>query len=138
MCVLCKCPPSPHTHTHTPPPQNCYTKAAEKIEEGRKNNLHYQRRKMVVELRDQEDRAALFMQGLWRKKKAREEVVRVMERQWQKVWDENESAYYYYNNITGESQWEKPALLPGTTAEEDDAAAIAGGGWGMALQATFN
>jgi len=28
---------------------------------------------------------------------------------WQKIWDEAQGAYYYYNNNTGQSTWEKPA-----------------------------
>lgn len=95
--------------------------AAEKVAKGRAGNLHYQRQSALVELREQEDRAALLMQNLWRKKKAREKMQKKYAAQWEKVWDENESAYYFYNRVTDETRWDKPPLLGSQLGDENEA-----------------
>ena len=52
-----------------------------------------------------EEEAANVIIGLWRAKKARERVRRLIGFLYDKVYDEDTGQYFYYNKRTGESTW---------------------------------
>jgi hypothetical protein len=58
-----------------------------------------------------EEEAALHIQGLWRSRAARKMMVQMMGQVFEKAYDENVGACYYYNKRTGEATWERPKLL---------------------------
>ena len=62
-----------------------------------------------------EDEAARYIQGLFRTRKARANLARIIGTIYEAVWDEDQQAYYYYNVRTGASAWTKPAF-----AREED------------------
>lgn len=63
-----------------------------------------------------ETSAAVAIQGLFRLKKAREQAARVAQSKYEKVWDEELNQFYYFDTVTGQSQWSKPKIL-GRTAD---------------------
>ena len=58
-----------------------------------------------------DEEAAVMIQNLFRKMKARQKIFQLISSVVYKCWDENSQCYYYYNEKTGESKWTKPALL---------------------------
>ena len=55
--------------------------------------------------------AAQRIQGMWRCRKARNDMRLALAARWQKLYDKATDEYYYYNVRTGEARWEKPELL---------------------------
>jgi hypothetical protein len=58
-----------------------------------------------------EDEAARHIQGAWRAHRARELLRKLVSGVYSKGFDESTGRYFYYNSKTGESLWEKPAVL---------------------------
>lgn len=54
---------------------------------------------------------ALLAQRLWRGFKGRIKFRCQLEQTVLKYYDEDQEAYYYYNQLTGESSWEAPKVL---------------------------
>jgi hypothetical protein len=48
------------------------------------------------------------IQGIWRARKARKMLRKMLVAVWRKRWDENSACYFYENNLTGEVVWEAP------------------------------
>ena len=67
--------------------------------------------------------AAVILQGMFRRWKARKSILAVMAQVYDKVFDGSSNAYYYYNKRTGESSWEAPRLL-GTSTILDEVASV--------------
>ena len=63
--------------------------------------------------------------GLYRIRAARRRLRQVLKGVYAKYFDESSGFYYYYNEKTGETAWQKPALLGGedivAVGEEDEA-----------------
>ncbi|CAN0415368.1 unnamed protein product, partial [Ectocarpus sp. 12 AP-2014] len=57
--------------------------------------------------------AAAVIQGMYRRKKAREYFVERVRQAYEKVFDEENDGYFYYNRLTGTSQWTPPKVLLG-------------------------
>eukprot|EP00941_MAST-03F_sp_MAST-3F-sp1_P001808 g1808.t1 len=55
--------------------------------------------------------AAKRLQGLFRTRKARFYLQTLVASIYEKLWDEENQCYYYVNNKTGESSWNKPKAL---------------------------
>eukprot|EP00948_MAST-09A_sp_MAST-9A-sp1_P003085 g3085.t1 len=55
--------------------------------------------------------AALKIQGLLRKRKARKNIQSLLKLVYEKVYDPDSGSYYYFNTRTGASSWEAPSLL---------------------------
>jgi len=47
--------------------------------------------------------------------------------EWQEFWDENAQAKYWYNSITGEASWTRPAVLGDDQSVTSSVTATAGG-----------
>lgn len=64
---------------------------------------------------------------------------------WEPIWDQENSAFYFYNRMTGITQWENPRV-PGTTNEDDDtkddnasaAIVMPHGGYNPAIHGDYN
>jgi hypothetical protein len=72
-----------------------------------------------------EEEAALHIQGLWRSRAARKMMVQMMGQVFEKAYDENIGACYYYNKRTGEATWERPKLLGNEDIQETPRSAAA-------------
>eukprot|EP00752_Nemacystus_decipiens_P007166 g6417.t1 len=57
--------------------------------------------------------AAAVIQGMYRRKKAREFFVERVRQAYEKVFDEENDVYFYYNKLTGTSEWTVPRVLLG-------------------------
>ncbi|CAM9178655.1 unnamed protein product, partial [Ectocarpus fasciculatus] len=57
--------------------------------------------------------AAAVIQGMYRRKKARDFFVERVRQAYEKVFDEENDGYFYYNRLTGTSQWTSPKVLLG-------------------------
>lgn len=55
--------------------------------------------------------AAVRMQRLFRRGRARRVVFELISKRFEKVWDENRRVFFYFNKATGKSSWTKPLLL---------------------------
>ena len=58
-----------------------------------------------------EEEAARKLQSLWRYAKARKIIMSVIRARFQKVYDEKQQAWYYFDKSTKTSSWSKPKLL---------------------------
>eukprot|EP00946_MAST-07B_sp_MAST-7B-sp1_P004333 g4333.t1 len=57
------------------------------------------------------DQAASMLQGMWRARKARRMLYKLLAKNIEKVWDEENKRFYYVNKKTGAVDWEKPKVL---------------------------
>ena len=57
------------------------------------------------------EEAALHIQGIWRARKARRLLRRMIADVYEKKFDEGSGTWFYFNRKTGESHWEKPLGL---------------------------
>ncbi|CAM9937495.1 unnamed protein product, partial [Pylaiella littoralis] len=57
--------------------------------------------------------AAAVIQGMYRRKKAREFFLERVRQAYEKVFDEENDGYFYYNKINATSQWTAPKVLLG-------------------------
>ena len=57
------------------------------------------------------DQAASMLQGMWRARTARRMLYKLLSKNIEKVWDEENKRFYYVNNKTGVVNWEKPKVL---------------------------
>jgi GH18 family chitinase len=67
-----------------------------------------------------DDEAATALQGMWRRRQARIAIRKMVSKDYEKVWDEDYSAFFYYNKKTGASEWVKPRLLGNTDLDVVD------------------
>ena len=56
-------------------------------------------------------RAATRLQAIWRGHHERDKIHRLVERIFEKVFDQSSGKYYYFNSMTNTSQWNKPRLM---------------------------
>merc|ERR1711871_1515309 len=56
-----------------------------------------------------------LLQAIYRRKRARDRLMRLLRGAYEKVWDPLKEQYYYHNARTGAVTWEKPAII-----KEDD------------------
>lgn len=54
---------------------------------------------------------------MYRRRKARESFVERVRQAYEKVYDEENDVYFYYNKIHGRSQWTKPRTLLGRSLD---------------------
>jgi len=82
----------------------------------------------TVRIPGSEGEAALMIQGLARRRIARRRVVELTKQAFEKLYDDESGAFYYWNSVVGEAQWHKPRIL----GPYDDCAmeGEAGGGGG--------
>ena len=59
----------------------------------------------------EEDEASRLLQAVWRRRKARRNLLLLVRNIFKKHYDANSDAFYYVNYKTGETKWTKPALL---------------------------
>jgi hypothetical protein len=52
--------------------------------------------------------AASFIQGAWRKRKARQFFASLLQKTYKKLWSEEQQRYYYVNTKTGKVSWTRP------------------------------
>ena len=57
------------------------------------------------------DQAARTIQGLYRRRQARKLIVQAIQSMYEKIYDEQSNMFFYFNKITQQSIWTKPALL---------------------------
>lgn len=69
-----------------------------------------------------QEKAALSIQLMYRRKVARDKVRRVVEGVWERVFDPKVRLYFWYNKSTGESKWQTPFLLQLYRPEDHSAA----------------
>ena len=55
--------------------------------------------------------AVLKIQGLWRRALVRERTYVELKQVWEKIFDPVQQIYYYYNTVTDEASWKRPAPL---------------------------
>ena len=55
--------------------------------------------------------AVLKIQGLWRRALVRERTYVELKAVWEKIFDPVQQIYYYYNTVTDEASWKRPAPL---------------------------
>lgn len=67
---------------------------------------HLQKVKIV-----DETSAAVAIQGVFRLRKARRLAQDLARNKYEKVWDESLRRFYYFDTLTGYSQWEKPKIF---------------------------
>merc|ERR1712054_221615 len=60
-----------------------------------------------------QQRAAIITQNAYRCRLARQTLLEKLAGEYDKLWDENAKCFYYYNKRTGESTWDRPAILQG-------------------------
>ena len=65
----------------------------------------------TVRIPENEGDAALIIQGLARRKIARRRVIERTTQTFEKLYDDESGAFYYWNLVTGEAQWHKPRIL---------------------------
>ena len=87
--------------------------AEQKIEQQKKDNIVYDRREALGEVRSQEEYSALLLQRVFRRHKCMKELRARLEDTWHKTWDDDSKRYYYQNMVDGSSQWDAPLLLHG-------------------------
>ena len=58
-----------------------------------------------------QDEAAQHIQGAWRTSVARARFKALVSGVWSKGYDQKRGSFFYYNKKSGESSWEKPAVL---------------------------
>ena len=106
--------------------------AKEATRRAQRANIHYGRRKFIKGLAKDNDWAARQIQGWWRKHLAAVAVQAELHNVWTKLWDDDALEWYYYNERTGESSWDKPHMLK----EGDDIETGEGttGDWGKILK----
>ena len=54
---------------------------------------------------------SLKIQGLWRRSLVRERTYLELKAVWEKIFDPVQQIYYYYNTVTDEASWKRPAPL---------------------------
>ena len=52
-----------------------------------------------------------MLQGMWRARKARRMLRKLISSSFEKVWDEENQRFYYINKKSGDASWEKPKAL---------------------------
>ena len=57
------------------------------------------------------DQAARTIQGMFRRRQARKIIVQAIQSMYEKVYDEQSGMFFYFNKVTQQSIWTKPALL---------------------------
>ena len=55
--------------------------------------------------------ATLKIQALWRRSLVRERTYLELKAVWEKIFDPVQQIYYYYNTVTDEASWKRPAPL---------------------------
>ena len=55
--------------------------------------------------------ATLKIQALWRRSLVRERTYVELKAVWEKIFDPVQQIYYYYNTVTDEASWKRPAPL---------------------------
>ncbi|OQR91687.1 hypothetical protein THRCLA_08909, partial [Thraustotheca clavata] len=65
-----------------------------------------------------EESAAVRIQGIFRLRKARREALELAQANYEKVYDEDIQAFYYFNTKTGQSQWTKPKCFHDADADK--------------------
>jgi hypothetical protein len=59
------------------------------------------------------EEAASMLQRVYRSRLAKRRCVELTKLVYEKVFDQDSDAYYYFNSLTGEAQWHKPKILEG-------------------------
>jgi hypothetical protein len=108
-------------------------KRVAKIKDERNAAQHIQRigrgkmaRKRVAKLKD-EEKAAAHIQRITRGKQARKRVQSIKiqrSKLWDKIWDDENQAYYYEHSETGESTWEQPGEYFSDVETEEEVATL--------------
>ncbi|CAM9292067.1 unnamed protein product, partial [Laminaria digitata] len=69
--------------------------------------------------------AAAVIQGMYRRMKAREYFVERVRQAYEKVYDEDNNGYFYYNKLNSTSQWVTPKTLLGRSLDPQEEPAAA-------------
>ena len=69
-----------------------------------------------------EDVAAKMIQNCWRSHVAWQRIRKMVEDNYEKLWDSKKKQYYYINKSTKEISWEKPMILQRNGKSNDDIA----------------
>jgi len=64
-----------------------------------------------------DDEAAVALQGMWRRRKARIAIRKMISQEYEKCWDDEYQCFFYFNKATGASEWVKPKMLGDTDLE---------------------
>lgn len=70
-------------------------------------------------IEEAEYNAAVYIQGLWRTREAQHTFHKMLQNNFEKVYDHNSGAYFYYNKKTGETNWDKPKCMKDDPFAED-------------------
>jgi Ca2+-binding EF-hand superfamily protein len=84
-------------------------------EQARKNAMSAEERE-----REREHECVRKLQGMWRKKKAIQNIRMMCASVYEKLFDPASGTHYYYNTNTGEAQWTKPVSLGNLEIEEGE------------------
>ena len=81
------------------------------IATARSDSTRTPRTPRVVRIPESPEEAASLIQRVYRSRLARRRVIELTKHTYEKLFDEDSGVYYYFNNMTGESQWTKPSVL---------------------------
>ena len=90
----------------------------EAYEREKRKRLAEERRILAARLREEREaqereelEAAFKIQGLWRKRKARKNIQMMLMDRYEKVYDQGQQAYYYYDKVTCTTKWSPPHIF---------------------------